>query len=116
MVDDLLAALDVGMVEQRPAEELERLAPGVDELGQAVAVGVLDFPVGEVVAVEDRAQRPAALDQEGVEHLGPGGGVLVVVEVGLDLGDDVRVAVSSAVPTPSAHSSIKPLPLLSTPS
>ncbi len=55
---NVLAALEVGMVEQRPAEELERLAPGIDELGHAVVVGVLHFPVGEIVATEDRPQGP----------------------------------------------------------
>ena len=98
------------MVEQGPAEELERLAPGVDELGQAVAVGVLDFLVGELVAAEDRAQRPAPLDQDGVEHLRPGGVVRVVcLEVRL-----ARVWLRRRHPSPI--SSIKPLLLLSTPS
>ena len=91
------------MVEERPAEELERLAPGVDELGHAVAVGVLHFPVGEIVGTEDRAQGARATHQEGVEHLGPGGDVRVVLQTGRDLRRQVR-----AVSTPSAQSSIRP--------
>ena len=79
---DDLTALNVGVVEQRPAEELERLAPGIDELWEAVAVGVLYFPIGEVVAAEDRAQRPASLDQDRVEHLGSRGVVRMLGEVG----------------------------------
>ena len=66
------------MIEDRPAEELERLAPGVDEFGKAVAVGVLHFAFGEVILVEHRAPRPLPFDQDGVEHLGPGGVVRVV--------------------------------------
>ena len=56
-VDDL-PPLAVGVVEERPAEELERLAPCVHELGQAVAVGVLDLVLGEVVAVKIEPSGP----------------------------------------------------------
>ena len=72
LADQVRPLLQVGMEEDRPAVELERLAPGINELGKAVAVGVADLAVGEVVAVEGAAERPLAFDEQGVKRLGPG--------------------------------------------
>ena len=54
----------------RPAVELERLAPGVDEFGESVAVGIAHLVLGELIAVEEAAQRAHAFDQQGVHGLG----------------------------------------------
>ena len=43
------------MIKERPPKELKWLAPRIDELGQAVAVGVLYLAVRELIAAEDRA-------------------------------------------------------------
>src|SRR5205807_3046008 len=57
-----------GDVMDRPAVELERVAPGVDELGQAVAIRVPYLTVSEVVAVEHAPVRTEALHQDRVHH------------------------------------------------
>jgi len=69
-----------------PEVELERLTPGIDELGDSVVVGVFKFRVFEILAAEDAAQRALPLDEEGVEHLGACRLMRVIAQELVDLG------------------------------
>src|SRR5262249_16774854 len=66
---DILPALQIGVIQHGPTEELERLAPRVHKFGQSVAVGVPHLTVGKRIATEDRAPRPDPLDQYRVKSL-----------------------------------------------
>ncbi len=76
VVDYDLPALDVGVVEQGQRKNWSGWPQASTNSGRPSPSVSCTSLVGEIVATEDRAQRAAPLDQEGIEHLRSGGVVL----------------------------------------